>query len=1158
MAGSGLLTAYLPGMAPDHVRSQANVCDGRPHDLAMVYEPGRVQLFVDGQAVADQAIRSLGRPAVDGGLAFGRLAEGGIQCQGTINWVRLSRGARKIGANSVPAADAETIGLWRFDQAESDKVEDQAPAKNPARLAETAQAPMPIRGAPRAKLDYSPAMVNDLVAAARAHGSAQRGAMVFRSAQFACLSCHKVAGQGGTVGPDLSAIGSCQPPEYLAESVLWPARQVRDEYKAIAVLTADGKTLQGYKDREDDKVLVLRDPANGTTTRLAKGDIEARREVGTLMPEGLAEAMTPEQRRDVIRFLMELGKPGGTPADRLLAHGHTPAAFAFDRAPLRPELWPNWQQHVNRDRLYDFYAKEAEHFGKLAEVPPLLPQFPGLDGGTYGHWGNQKEATWADDRWNQTDLGTMQCGVFRAGGLTVPRAVCVRLGDRGELAACFNPETLCFEALWQGGFLKFSAVRHGFMDGVRPVGTLLPRPEGAQPSEPFVYHGFYRHGQRVVFAYRIGGVEWLDAPWAEDGKFTRLRAPAKDHPLAALTRGGPAQWPQPIEVRGTLGRGGPYVVDTIPPPFENPWKALCFFGDHAFLPDGTALVCTMEGDVWRVEGLDEGLEHVRWRRFASGLHHAQGLVVAEGQIYVLGRDQITRLHDLNGDGEADYYERFSAAYVTSPAGHDFICGLQRDAAGRFYTASGNQGVLRIAADGRTCEVLATGFRNPDGLGLLPDGSVTVPCSEGEWTPASMVCLVRPEGATPAPRIGGHRPGYFGYGGPRDGKAPDLPLVYLPRGLDNSSGSQVYVESDRWGPLKGQMVHLSYGAGTHFLLLRDEVNGQPQGAVMPLAGDFHSGVHRGRFSPKDGQLYVSGMGGWGTYTPADGCFQRVRYTGGRVQLPRAWRAHQNGVLLTFTESVDPAVAGRRESYFAQAWNYRYGPGYGSQEFSPGHFGAVGHDALAVTAAHVLPDGHSVFLEMPELQPVNQLHLRCRVDGGEARDVFATVHELAAPFTVFPGYRPAPKTVAAHPILTDLAVATKAVPNPYRKALPGARAVAIEAGKNLTFATRSFTVKAGEPVKLTFSNPDVVPHNWVLIKPGTLERVGTLANQLVADPDAVARHYVPATADVLAYVDVVQPEQRFTIYFVAPTQKGRYPYLCSFPGHWMVMNGEMVVE
>jgi azurin len=112
--------------------------------------------------------------------------------------------------------------------------------------------------------------------------------------------------------------------------------------------------------------------------------------------------------------------------------------------------------------------------------------------------------------------------------------------------------------------------------------------------------------------------------------------------------------------------------------------------------------------------------------------------------------------------------------------------------------------------------------------------------------------------------------------------------------------------------------------------------------------------------------------------------------------------------------------------------------------------------------------------------------------------------------------------------------------------------------LTFSKRSFTVKSGAPIRLTFNNPDVVPHNWVLIKPGQLERIGDLTNKLIADPEALARHYVPADPAVLAYSDIVAPQERFTIFFRAPSEKGRYPYLCTFPGHWMVMNGEMIVE
>ena len=683
------------------------------------------------------------------------------------------------------------------------------------------------------------------------------------------------------------------------------------------------------------------------------------------------------------------------------------------------------------------------------------------------------------------------------------------------------------------------------MEGVQLVGTPLPRPAGTRPDTPFRYHGFYRHGKRVVFAYRVGDVEMLDAPWVDEtGEFTRVVGPAEGHPLAHLTRGGATQWPQVIRTRGTPGTARPYAVDTIALPVENPWKALLFVGDHDFLADGSAMLCTMQGDVWRAEGLDEGLGDVRWRRFASGLNQPLGLMVVDGKVHLMGRDQLTRLHDLDGDGEADFYECVNNAYDTLTSGHDFLCGLQRDASGNFYSASGNHGLLKVPADGARAETIATGFRNPDGVGMAADGAITVSCSEGEWTPASMVCEVRP---------GGH----YGYGGPKGGKAPALPLAYLPRGLDNSSGGQVTVPDDRWGPLKGQMIHLSFGAGSYFLLLRDRVDGQPQGAVVPMPGSFRSGSHRGRFNPADGQLYVSGMSGWGTYTVADGSFERVRYTGDPVQLPVAFHAHRNGALVSFSRPVDPAVAGQVGSHLAQCWNYRYGQSYGSPEFSPRHRGIAGHDPLAIRSVTVLDDGRTLFLEIPDLQPVNQLHLHMKVDAGEPLDLFATVHRLAEPFTGIPGYRPTEKTIAAHPILADLIPSAPAVPNPWRLSLPGARPLRIEASKNLTFSTPTLTARVGEPISLTFANPDAVPHNWALIAPGTLATVGDLANKLIADPDAAARQYVPKSADVLAYTDIVQPQGQATISFRAPSKPGRYPYLCTFPGHWMVMNGVLVV-
>src|SRR5262249_54564514 len=159
-------------------------------------------------------------------------------------------------------------------------------------------------------------LVVRLLAKARASGDVRRGAEVFRSPQFACLTCHKVGEQGGTVGPDLTFVSRCLPPDQIVESVLWPKRQIKEGYMAISVVTRTGMVHTGYKQRENDKELVLKDPPTGNLVRLAKRDIEERTEVGTLMPDGLAEAMSTEQRRDVIRFLLELGAAGSAPPEK--------------------------------------------------------------------------------------------------------------------------------------------------------------------------------------------------------------------------------------------------------------------------------------------------------------------------------------------------------------------------------------------------------------------------------------------------------------------------------------------------------------------------------------------------------------------------------------------------------------------------------------------------------------------------------------------------------------------------------------------------------------------------------------------------------------------------------------------------------------------------
>ncbi len=846
-----------------------------------------------------------------------------------------------------------------------------------------------------------------------------------------------------------------------------------------------------------------------------------------------------------------------------------PAPFTPDLKPLNPGDNQHWREFVNRERVFDYYGKQARHFMKQKPLPELIPAFPGLDGGQQGHWGNQNDqVTWKDGRWAASDLGNVFSTVFKGAGVTVPKGVCVRFDDK---AAVFDPETLSFPVVWSGGFIKLNDKRHGFMGGGQMDGTVLAKNEMKRPAADFEYHGFYRHGKEVIFSYLL------------DGKKHLVTARQDGQDRSSLTNGSPAQWPQWIETQGKLGTQTPFATDTLTIPFDNPHGTLFFITAHDFFSNGaSAAVSTMTGEIWLVKGIDGKLDRVRWKRFATGLHQPLGLKIVQDKIHVLGRDQITRLHDLNGDDEADFYECVTNAMQTSPGGHDFIVGLETDAQGRWYFASGNQGVCRTGIlpvssgagilpapsepgilpgsndagrmpvphpTGILPVLLATGFRNPNGLGLSPDDRfITTSVQEGDWTPASAICQIE---------AGQNEGAHFGAGGPKNGQPPEPPLLYLPRGEDNSSSSQAFIIGDAWAGLKGNgnLIHLSSGGGSAWLVMRQNVAGRWQGAAVKLSGNFDSGPQCARFNPRDCHLYVTGMAGWGSYTPKDGCFQRVRFTGGPAPVPIAFEARDNGVLLRFNQPLDAGVCADPSRHFAQCWNYQYSAAYGSPEYSVRYPGTPGHDPLEIRSAQVLDEDRALFLEIPQLVPAGQIHLHVSVTEERAHDIFLTAHALAEPFTDFPGYTKIAKTL--HAAQTGLGAPAPSKPNPWAEG-DGGREIVVEAALGLQFVQKQLTARAGEKLTLVFKNPDVVPHNWLLAKPGSLQKLGDLCNLMIADPQGLARHYVPGSEDVLVYTDMVNPQKTFTIHFTAPEQSGDYPYLCTFPGHWMIMNGVFTVS
>ena len=118
------------------------------------------------------------------------------------------------------------------------------------------------------------------------------------------------------------------------------------------------------------------------------------------------------------------------------------------------------------------------------------------------------------------------------------------------------------------------------------------------------------------------------------------------------------------------------------------------------------------------------------------------------------------------------------------------------------------------------------------------------------------------------------------------------------------------------------------------------------------------------------------------------------------------------------------------------------------------------------------------------------------------------------------------------------------------------------ERMLFTTTQFIVRPGQPTKLVFTNPDATDHNLLIIKPNALEEVGMAANAMAKDPKFANSDFIPKSkaSVILHAAPMIGPTRRSRVHvlrFEAPKQSGIYPYLCTFPGHWVVMRGEMVV-
>lgn len=312
--------------------------------------------------------------------------------------------------------------------------------------------------------------------------------------------------------------------------------------------------------------------------------------------------------------------------------------------------------------------------------------------------------------------------------------------------------------------------------------------------------------------------------------------------------------------------------------FQTHTMSARFLADSIFYLTGVRRFAPSMAMFGPVSGLNDPESSRAWKRHATGLFQPLGVKVVKGDVYVAGRDQITRLKDLNGDGEADLYENFNNDTVVTPNYHEFVLDLHTDSKGNFYYAKGapwepsvtspHQGtILKVSPDGKKMRFVVMGLRAPNGMTVGPDDTVLVGDNQGHWMPSSKLNLVKPGAfmgmvpaaqktltlkypdgreltvnpSDPAVRKQHQLKGW-------DAAMPiptayDEPICWLPMRWDNSAGGQVYVTSDKWGPWQGAPLFMSYGKCLLYGVLMDSVEGTAQASMVPFGSKFASGVMR---------------------------------------------------------------------------------------------------------------------------------------------------------------------------------------------------------------------------------------------------------------------------------------------------------------------------
>ncbi|MFN0216534.1 MAG: family 16 glycoside hydrolase [Saprospiraceae bacterium] len=406
-----------------------------------------------------------------------------------------------------------------------------------------------------------------------------------------------------------------------------------------------------------------------------------------------------------------------------------------------------------------------------------------------------------------------------------------------------------------------------------------------------------------------------------------------------------------------------------------------------FLPDGRLVVSTWDamGAVYILENVSSGdPKQIKVKRIAQGLAEPLGLKVVDGVIYVLQKQELTKLVDTNGDDVIDEYQCFAKGWRASANFHEFAFGLVYKE-GYFYAALAiaimpggasarpqimDRGkVVRISAKDGSIEFIARGLRTPDGVGIGPDGEIFVADNQGDWLPSSKILHVKP----------GAFYNSFAVDSATVAQMPiQQPVVWLPQDDIGNSPTQPTVIND--GPYKNQLLHgdVCYGGLQRVFMEKVPSSEKPtageddnyQGCVFRFTQGLEGATHRLVWGP-DGALYVGMIGApgnWGQQGKLWYGLQRMKYNGQSVFEMLAVRAKTNGMEIEFTEPLPEGAGWDISSYLVKQWWYKPTVNYGGPKMD--------EETMNVKSATVSADRKKVFLEIPGLKTQHVVHIQLR--------------------------------------------------------------------------------------------------------------------------------------------------------------------------------------